>query len=76
MIHFLLLYFMFPKFMCSLSMHSDPKVSSSILPNVLDMIGNTPLVRLDKIAKSEGLECDLRTFITWHLYYIVTKLEP
>lgn len=41
--------------------HSDPKVSSSILPNILDMVGNTPLVRLDKIAKREGLECELRT---------------
>ena len=31
-----------------------------MLPNVLEMIGNTPMVRLDKIAKEAGLECDLR----------------
>ena len=35
------------------------------------MVGNTPLVRLDKIAKREGLECELRTLnkfdtINWH----------
>ncbi len=39
---------------------SEPKVGSSILSNVLEMVGNTPLVRLDKIAKMEGLECELR----------------
>jgi len=35
-------------------------IPDQILPNVLDMIGQTPMIRLDKIAKSEGLECDLR----------------
>lgn len=40
-----------------------PNVSNSILDNVLEMIGNTPMVRLDKIAKSEGLECELRESI-------------
>eukprot|EP00117_Sycon_ciliatum_P032863 scpid48826/ scgid25404/ Cystathionine beta-synthase; Beta-thionase; Serine sulfhydrase len=30
-----------------------------ILPNVLSNIGNTPLVRLQNIEKSEGLECEL-----------------
>ena len=29
------------------------------MSNVLEMIGQTPLIRLDKIAKSEGLQCDL-----------------
>ncbi len=38
-------------------------MGSSILSNVLEMVGNTPLVRLDKIAKMEGLECELRK---WH----------
>ena len=28
------------------------------------MVGNTPMIRLDKIAKSEGLECDLCKFNT------------
>ena len=39
-----------------------PNVGGSILTNVLEMVGNTPLVRLDKIAKSEGLECELCKF--------------
>ncbi|XP_065907311.1 cystathionine beta-synthase-like [Dysidea avara] len=34
-------------------------VQEQILHNVLEMVGQTPLIRLDKIAKSEGLECDL-----------------
>ena len=38
---------------------SVPPVSDAILPNVLEMIGNSPMVRLDKIAKSEGLKCEL-----------------
>jgi len=29
------------------------------MPDVLHAIGNTPLVRINKIAKSEGLECEL-----------------
>ena len=38
---------------------SEPKVGESIMPTVLEMVGNTPMVRLDKIAKMEGLECEL-----------------
>ena len=34
----------------------DPKKA---IPNVLHMVGQTPLVKLDKIAKKYGLECDL-----------------
>lgn len=30
-----------------------------ILDNILENIGNTPMVRLNKIAKQEGLECEL-----------------
>mmetsp|Transcript_8713 Transcript_8713/g.23546 ORF Transcript_8713/g.23546 Transcript_8713/m.23546 type:complete len:124 (+) Transcript_8713:151-522(+) len=30
-----------------------------ILGSVLENIGNTPLVRLDRIAKAEGLQCEL-----------------
>ncbi|ORX92031.1 cystathionine beta-synthase [Basidiobolus meristosporus CBS 931.73] len=30
-----------------------------ILDTILDNIGNTPLVRVNKIAKAEGLECEL-----------------
>jgi hypothetical protein len=34
-----------------------------ILDTILDHIGNTPLVRINKIGKSEGLECEIRTFL-------------
>jgi len=30
-----------------------------ILDNALDAVGNTPLIRLDKIAQQEGLQCNL-----------------
>lgn len=48
----------------SLLSYRDPKVGTSILPTVLDVVGNTPLVRLDKIAKMEGLECELCKYQT------------
>lgn len=34
-----------------------------ILPNILHQIGHTPLVRVNRIGASAGLECELRTFI-------------
>ncbi|KAF8141544.1 pyridoxal phosphate-dependent enzyme beta subunit [Boletus edulis] len=34
--------------------------SRHILNNALDAVGNTPLIRLDKIAAEEGLKCNLR----------------
>ena len=33
---------------------------SRIIDNALDAVGQTPLIRLDKIAKQEGLQCNLR----------------
>lgn len=33
-----------------------------IAENILKHIGNTPMVRLDKIAKEYGLKCELRTW--------------
>ncbi|KAF8555969.1 pyridoxal phosphate-dependent enzyme beta subunit [Imleria badia] len=33
--------------------------SRHILDNALDAVGNTPLIRLDKIAAEEGLKCNL-----------------
>ena len=32
---------------------------TGILPNVLDFIGNTPLIKVNKIGKAEGVKCDL-----------------
>ncbi|KAF8582780.1 pyridoxal phosphate-dependent enzyme, beta subunit [Ramaria rubella] len=34
-------------------------MQSRILDNALDAIGNTPLIRLDKLAAAEGLKCNL-----------------
>ena len=39
------------------------------MPNVLEMIGHTPMIRLDKIAKSEGLQCDLCEYV----YYCILE---
>jgi hypothetical protein len=33
-----------------------------VLGSVLDAVGNTPLIRLDRIAKHEGFKCNLRKF--------------
>ncbi|CAH8469732.1 unnamed protein product [Heterobilharzia americana] len=37
---------------------SVPK-RSKVISNVLELIGDTPLIRLDRIAKCEGIECEL-----------------
>lgn len=34
--------------------------TTHILESALDGVGNTPLVRLDRLAKHEGLKCNLR----------------
>lgn len=31
-----------------------------VLDDALGAVGNTPLIRLDRIAKQEGIECNLR----------------
>ncbi|NXX79458.1 CBS synthase, partial [Urocolius indicus] len=33
-----------------------------ILPSILDKVGNTPLVRINKIGKQYGLKCELRKY--------------
>lgn len=37
----------------------DDYVKPKILPNILSQIGGTPLVRINKIGKSFGLQCDI-----------------
>lgn len=32
---------------------------TGVLDSALDGVGHTPLVRLDRIAKEEGLQCNL-----------------
>ena len=41
------------------SIHARPDLKPKALPNVLHNIGNTPLVRINRIAEEEGLECEL-----------------
>merc|ERR1719433_2118024 len=36
-----------------------PKENIDIMPNVLYNIGNTPMVRINKISKSAGLKCEM-----------------
>ena len=42
----------------------EPVAHKAIINNVLEAYGHTPLIRLDKIAKSEGIECELGKFLT------------
>lgn len=37
--------------------------TTQILDNALGAVGHTPLVRLDRIAKEEGLQCNLREYM-------------
>ena len=37
----------------------QPKGRFGIMPSVLCNIGNTPLIRINKITKTEGVECDV-----------------
>ncbi|XP_065149033.1 cystathionine beta-synthase b isoform X1 [Paramisgurnus dabryanus] len=39
--------------------HFKPTENPSILPNILSKIGDTPLVRMNKIPKAFGLKCEL-----------------
>ena len=41
------------------TLYREATAHRSILPNALAAIGHTPLIRLDKIARSYGLECEL-----------------
>ncbi|RIB05314.1 cystathionine beta synthase [Gigaspora rosea] len=39
--------------------HEEHLPEPPILDNILDHIGNTPLVRINKITKAEGIECEI-----------------
>lgn len=58
-------------FMCS---YREPVAHKAIINNVLEAYGHTPLIRLDKIAKSEGIECELGKFLAYHQYYKQTGM--
>ena len=38
------------------------------MPNVLYNIGNTPMVRINKISKSAGLKCELSEYKYCHSF--------
>lgn len=57
-------------FLVSIPHPIDIRISLSnmpvqILDTALSAVGHTPLIRLDKIAKAQGLKCNLRTFISF-----------
>ncbi|MEJ1288074.1 cystathionine beta-synthase [Cricetulus griseus] len=39
--------------------HTEPTKPPKILPDILRKIGNTPMVRINKISKNAGLKCEL-----------------
>ncbi|KAJ2803354.1 cystathionine beta-synthase [Coemansia helicoidea] len=44
---------------CMVHRHREPQPEPAVLDSILDHIGNTPLVRLSRIAAAEGLQCEL-----------------
>lgn len=45
---------------CFLPPSPHRAVAPTILPNILHRIGDTPLVRINKIPKVFGLKCEIR----------------
>ncbi|RUS77921.1 hypothetical protein EGW08_014317 [Elysia chlorotica] len=39
--------------------HTKPQPKPKIMPNILSNIGNSPLVRLNRIPQQEGLQCEV-----------------
>ena len=47
-----------------------------IMPNILHHVGNTPMVRLNRIGKDEGIKCDLcKNIIVSLIVSIVSKFS-
>jgi cystathionine beta-synthase len=40
-------------------LHPRQELKPGVLPNILYHIGNTPLVKINRIAKAEGIKCDV-----------------
>ena len=38
-----------------------------VLPNIMEAIGQTPMVRINKLAKEYGIQCQLRKWIALSL---------
>ena len=43
------------------------KHQPKILPNIMEAIGQTPMVRINKLAKDYGIQCQLRKCIALSL---------
>lgn len=41
------------------------KHTNAVLPNILHTVGNTPMVKLNKIPQSMGIKCDMCMFINF-----------
>ena len=41
--------------------HQPTKRNDKILDSIIEHIGNTPVVRINRIGKTEGVKCDLGT---------------
>lgn len=48
---------------CHLILFSHRTKTPSILPNILGRIGDTPMVRMNKIPKAFGLKCELCEYL-------------
>jgi hypothetical protein len=54
---------------------------TAILDNALAAVGRTPLLRLDKIAEANGLQCNLcephsqLVYFAFHSFFVVAKVE-
>lgn len=46
-----------------MSEKKERNVTNCIYDNILEHIGNTPMVRLNRIPQSEGLECEIGILI-------------
>jgi hypothetical protein len=42
--------------------HEKRDFTKKILEDITDYIGNTPMVRLSNIAKTDGIQCEICTF--------------
>lgn len=45
----------------------------SVLPDILHVIGNTPLIKLNKIPQAEGLKCDVCEYMMFCLCLFISS---
>lgn len=50
-----------------LSLSPPRAIAPTILPNILHRIGDTPLVRINKIPKAYGLKCEICKLPSTHV---------